>query len=576
MRRIVVIAAGPAGISAATRIKRRLPEHEINVIIPASIAELQAPPQTGPAWRRYAASLPNLEILASREVGVLEALDLMPDLEEHEITVTSARGRLPVRFTDLVMEVPATVRLPRLLQSADNVFGWPMPGFAAAPGPCDTALAACASSGKPVLVVGGGAPALDAVCLAREAGAVVHWLKTKEPETPAIEPQLRAIALSHLGDNVLFTDLPECPAEQLTFTLSGNEGSKQLTHITLPDGNVLAAGCCLWTTPLMGRHPVLREDGVTLDPFGRITLTEEASGGLNLFLMGSGSAVPGTILPGSGVELPAWTGGEETANYSAWLAVDSITGTLPGNRSQAGLRHGVWGVRTAAAQGLRFCRAGLDMAEAQNTGRDAEYAIFSLRPEHNEGDPSHSAASEPQKIILVLVCDKQSRSLLGAQVLGLGGCPSTADALFGMALAALADGTRVDALARRFSPGLPGRMLNAAAAVLCNKLSTTIKGITPDEFLASRSAGAEFFTLDLRSFPDWKSGHVPDAYNIPLPQLKKRLQDEVPRFTPIVLVSSDGRDAYAVGCRLAGLGATDLYVLDGGMQLWAYALQKGE
>jgi len=42
-----------------------------------------------------------------------------------------------------------------------------------------------------------------------------------------------------------------------------------------------------------------------------------------------------------------------------------------------------------------------------------------------------------------------------------------------------------------------------------------------------------------------------------------------------VLVSADGKDAYAVACRLAGLGATSLYVLDGGMRLWPYDEEKG-
>ena len=65
---------------------------------------------------------------------------------------------------------------------------------------------------------------------------------------------------------------------------------------------------------------------------------------------------------------------------------------------------------------------------------------------------------------------------------------------------------------------------------------------------------------------------MPGAYNIPLAQLKKRLQDEVPRFTPLVLVCAAGDEAYAAAARLAGLGATDLYVLDGGMDVWPYSL----
>ena len=109
--------------------------------------------------------------------------------------------------------------------------------------------------------------------------------------------------------------------------------------------------------------------------------------------------------------------------------------------------------------------------------------------------------------------------------------------------------------------------------MLSNKLAGRYFGITPDEFIASREAGAEFFTLDLRSTPDWRAGHVPDAYNIPHTQLRKRLQDEVPRFTPIVLVAATSDAAWSVACMLGGLGATDLYVLDGGMAFWPHALE---
>ena len=566
MRRIVVIAAGPAGILAATRIKRRLPEHEINVIIPAAIADASTE-RFGPAAKRRAMALPNLEILASREVGVLEAQDIMPDLAEGEITVTSSRGQLPVRYTDLVLEAPAVVRLPRALNKAGNVFAWPMSGFAAQPEPCDAALAAASASGLPVLVVGSGVAALDAVCLALEAGAKAHWLRVRERETPGLEAQLNALALRFLGPNVTHTDCQDIAADRLSLVL--DESGTRLERIVLPDGAGVDLSCALWTTPLMGRHPVLREDGIVLDPRGRLCMAEEGPAGPPVTLMGSGAAVPGAVLHLSGVELPAWPGGRETAEFSAWAAVDAVAGKaspIPGDGVLAVREAGLNLPGERSARNLFLQRAGLSLAEAQEREREAEYAIVSS----GEGAMAHGA-----ELVLALTADRSSRTLLGAQALALGAAKDTADGLFGMALAALAEGVRLDALARRFGSGVASRMLSLAASILCNKMDTVIKGITPDEFLASRQAGAEFFTLDLRSLPDWRVGHVPGAYNIPLPQLKKRLQDEVPRFTPIVLVSADGRDAYAVASRLAGLGATDLYVLDGGMRLWPHEVEKG-
>lgn len=572
MRRIVIIAAGPSGVRAATRIKRRLPEHEVNLVVPAAIAAPQAGPD-GPAARRRDKLLPNLEVLASREIGILEAQDIMPDLTRGEITVSSARGKLPIRYTDLVLEVPATVRLPRPLQKAENVFCWPMPEFAAETAPCDTALAIAASSGGFVLVVGSGAAALDAVCLALEAGAKVCWLRLKESGAPAVEAQLGGLIVRYFDSGVRIVDCPDLTADKLGFVF--DPSGARLARVTLPDGREFDFSCVLWTTPLMGRHPVLREPGIELDSLGRIYVSENLSQDSCVVLMGSGSVVPGATLPGSGLVLPAWPGGDEAARYSAWAAIDAITGkTAPGAGS------GVFAVREAGfcqpapetGKTMRFFRAGLSLAESQALGRDADYAVVSSRGVAVGGSESLDQGAE---LVLCLTVDRVSRTLLGAQVLSLGPARDAADGLFALALAALAGGSNVEELARRSGTGLVSRLFSLAASILRNKLDTVIKGITPDEFLASYRAGAEFFTLDLRSLPDWRAGRVPGAYNIPLPQLKKRLQDEVPRFTPIVLVSGDGRDAYAVACRLASLGATDLYVLDGGMQLWPYEVEQG-
>jgi rhodanese-related sulfurtransferase len=579
VRRIVVIAAGPAGISAATRIKRRLPEHEINVIIPAAVAGTQD--ASGPVGRRRSLALPNLEMVASREVGILEAQDIMPDLAEGEVTVKSSRGTLPIRYTDLVLEVPATVRLPRALHKAANVFTWPMPGFADDPGPCDAALAEAASSGSPVLVVGSGVPALDAVCLALEAGAKVRWLRVRESESPVLETQLDALILRFFGPDVIPIDCPDIAADRLDFGLNGD--GTRLERVVLPDGSEYDAACSIWTTPLMGRHPILREPGVILDAQGRISLSDDRPEGPPLVLMGNGAAVPGAVLPVSGCALPAWPGGNEAAEFSAWTALDDVVAGVAAGGKQAPVPvNGTLAVREArlclpgenAVRNLHLQRAGLSLAEAQALGWDAEYAIVSSRDGAFALGTCDSLMRDAE-IILTLTADRPSRTLLGVQVLGLGPGADLGDGLFGMALATLAEGVRLDTPARRSALGVCSRMFASACAILCNKLDTLIKGVSPDEFLASRQAGAEFFTLDLRSLPDWREGHVPGAYNIPLPQLKKRLQDEVPRFTPIVLVSADGRDAYAVACRLAGLGATDLYVLDGGMRLWPYETEQG-
>lgn len=594
MRRIIIIAAGPAGVACAAHIKHRLPEHEINLVIPSAVTAREE--AAGPVGRRFAAALPDTQDLAQREIGVLETDDLMPDLEAREISIGSSRGRLTVRYSDLVLEVPATVRLPRPLQKADNVFTWPMPGFAASPEACDAALARAAATGKPVLVVGDGASALEAVFLAREAGAAVRWLRTKSPESPALEEQLLGVALKRLG-KVTVTTAPHLAAEELGFDLEQN--GALLAGVSLPDGEKIACACCFWTGPLMARHPVLREEGVVLDHKGRIVISDAAKCP-GLRLMGSGSALEDGALPFSGAPLPAFAGGDEQAWSSAFAAIDDVSDKISP-------RPPLLARREARGAGLVFYRAGLSLAEAQAAGLDCEYACLALPEVERQGAAKGAAQGQGPLLALALTCDRASRTLIGVQVLGAhpagamidsshAGAPESAsgpiqanknahenaspvkamaDGLFAMAGAALAGGISVELLARSCPAGASGELLARSAEALVNKFETIIKGISPAEFMASHEAGAEFFTLDLRSLPDWRQGHVPGAYNIPLSQLKKRIQDEVPRFTPIVAVSAFGRDAYIAASRMAALGAKDLYVLDGGMALWPYEEERG-
>ena len=569
MRRIVVIAAGMEGLRAAARIKRRLFEHEINVIVPSA---LENPPKPeGPVGERHAAQLPNLELLVSREVGVLDAHDIMPDLDEKELTISSSRGTITIRYSDLVLEIPALARLPRPLQRCANVFAWPYADFAADPRPCDKALAEAADADAPALVVGDGPAALDAAVMACQAGVRVIWLRTGEQECPALDPHLAALAVKRL-----WIELPvpgSVQPDSLAFDLDGD--GTRLETVRLGDA-VLAEhiACCFWTAPLMARHPILREPGIHLTPGGSITAEPEDAARYHLSLMGTGALVSGAALAASGAVMPACPGGHENAKLSGLAALDTITGNAPAPGKG---KNGAFGVRRAGAPGMRLIRAGLTAAEAARQSIDTEHALVSRSREEAPGiSPSAEwSGAENALLALSLVCDKKSRTLVGVQVLGLGVSEAAVEGVFGMAFAALADETPVSALFRRAGAGDLAALTAEGAAVLCNKLDTIIQGINPGEFLASRDAGAEFFTLDLRSMPDWRGGHVPGAYNIPLPQLKKRIQDEVPRFTPIVLVSSDGRDAYAVACRMAGLGATSLYVLDGGMRLWPYEEEKG-
>lgn len=549
MRRIVVIAAGMSGISCAARIKHLLPDCELNLILPPS----HALPDAEKA-EKNSGGRPLPECLRRYEISVMEAHDIMPDLAQREITISAPRGRLTIPYTDLLVEAPAAVRLPRSLSRADNIFAWPLSEH---PAPSDSLRAAlCASKEKqqPVVVTGNGLPALEAVLFVRQAGQKALWMRTGET-TPALEPHLLALVLKHLGQDVACIHLPGITSVQL---ICRQDCDGRLATIQPPAGDPVEASVCLWTAPLMARHPLLRENGITLDAFGRIEGAEEIAA-LGVRFIGSGAAVPAAPLAGGRMEAPVYPGGEENAAVSAALAEAGLCGSETTRRPPL---PGALRAYVLRSRDMYVSCAGFTLAEAQALTPDADQAVVSA--------PLMDAHGEASRLVLVLIGDKKSRTLLGAQVLCLGSGSAPAEGLSGMAQAALTDNTALETLMQRAWSGLAASLLGNAASILATKGDTVIQGISPDELLASRQAGAEFFTLDLRSRDEWAGGHTPDAYNIPLAQLKKRLQDEVPRHTPLVLICATGSDSYAAAVRLAALGASDLYVLDGGMELWPY------
>ncbi|MDR2488168.1 MAG: rhodanese-like domain-containing protein [Desulfovibrio sp.] len=557
MRRIVVIAAGMPGISCAARIKHLLPDCELNLVLPAPLPDQE--PEGDRSNGDKATEQSDYEALRPYGISAMEARDIMPDLPQREITLSADRGRLTIRYTDLVVEAPAAVRLPHALQRVENVFAWPLPERNAPAAALHAALLASGEKNRAVIVTGNGLPALEAVCFVRQAGLKALWLRTGE-NAPDVEPHLLALILKRLGRDVACIPLPGVASGQLVCSLDG--AGRRLERISPPGGDPADVSACLWTAPLMARHPLLREDGVTLDAFGRIDTVAEAAG-LNLRFIGSGAAVPPALLAGGAVRAPVYPGGDEAAALSAALAVAGLRDSGDGGPF---LPQGALRARALRSPDMFLACGGFTLAEAQALGRNAEQAVVSLFLPDSQAEAS--------RLVLALIGDGKSRAPLGAQVLCLGRDSAAAEGLFAMALAALADGTRIETLMQRAWSGLPAGMLGNAAGVLADKWDTVVQGITPDEFLASRHAGAEFFTLDLRARAQWAGGCLPDAYNIPLPQLKKRLQDEVPRFTPLVLVCATGDEARATAVGLAAMGATDLYALDGGMDLWPYSLNQ--
>jgi rhodanese-related sulfurtransferase len=81
--------------------------------------------------------------------------------------------------------------------------------------------------------------------------------------------------------------------------------------------------------------------------------------------------------------------------------------------------------------------------------------------------------------------------------------------------------------------------------------------------------GDTVMVVDVRSPEefDGELGHIPGAFNIPLPALSAQISHLV-RAGPIVLVCLTDKRSAAAAAELAAAGARDIAVLRGGMKAW--------
>jgi rhodanese-related sulfurtransferase len=114
-------------------------------------------------------------------------------------------------------------------------------------------------------------------------------------------------------------------------------------------------------------------------------------------------------------------------------------------------------------------------------------------------------------------------------------------------------------------------VLVSGGALLWPLLTQRGKRATPQDvtLLINRSKAT---IVDVRDAKEFAEGHLPDAKNIPLADLDKRV-GELEKFKSksVVVVCKSGARASAAAAKLAKAGFTDVVNLDGGVAAWQKA-----
>lgn len=182
--------------------------------------------------------------------------------------------------------------------------------------------------------------------------------------------------------------------------------------------------------------------------------------------------------------------------------------------------------------------------------------------------PNDTAGYYPgaMKLCLKLVFSPQNRRVLGAQAVGYNGVDKRIDVI----ATAIMGGMTVDDLAEiehAYAPPYSSAKdpVNMAGFVAQNMLDGLVRFVTWEDIDTSDSS--KQMLLDVRTPAEFSTGSIPGAVNIPLANLRRRL-DELPRDKQIVVFCRVGLIAYNAARVLQAHGFTNHYNLSGGYETW--------
>lgn len=176
-----------------------------------------------------------------------------------------------------------------------------------------------------------------------------------------------------------------------------------------------------------------------------------------------------------------------------------------------------------------------------------------------------------------LVFEVPTGRILGAQAIGQGAVDKRIDVIAAMITmgATLED---LKELELCYSPvfSTAKDVVNQAALVGLNVLYNRFRQVPVSQVRPLVEQGA--YILDVREAGEFAAGHIQGAHNIPLSQLRERME-EIPRDIPVYVHCRSSQRSYYAICYLQGNGFTNVYNISGsflGICLYEYFNDKAQ
>lgn len=321
-------------------------------------------------------------------------------------------------------------------------------------------------------------------------------------------------------------------------SLTGISGQEHVEEVLTDNGN-LTADIVIMAIGVRPATGFLSESGLEMFK-GTILVDENMQTNLpDIYAAGDCAMVKNAL-----TDKPQWSAMGSTANLAARAMVKKMYGAGKGYRGCMGT-----GVVRLLPK-LNAGRTGLTQEQAKALGMETVSVVCVL------DDKAHYYP-EASSFYIKLTAEKESRRLLGIQVLGAG----AVDKMVDIAVTGISQGMTADdfdtmdyAYAPPFSTAI--HPFVSACYILENKLDGQLESMSPAEYMAG--AGKDYQVLDVQPAPS-----LPNAKWINLSEVTGPIEG-LEKDAKLLLVCAKGKRGYFLQNRLKAYGYTNTKVLEGG------------
>ncbi len=534
----VIIGGVAAGASAAARLRRLdesmeivllergdyisyancgLPYH-LGGVIPERDSLLVMPEKKFKAWF-------NLELRTKNEV-------IAVNRQAKNVTVRRADGsEYEESYDKLLLATGSSPVAPSLPGADDSRIHslWTIPDM--------DALGALVKEGaENAVVVGGGFIGLEAAENLRERGLHVTVVQHSGHVLPSVDREMAYLLGAELAANGVDV--------RLNSKLSSFRKKGDSLFAVLSDGSELAADLVVMSIGVTPNSGLAKSAGLELGARGHIVVNERLQ-----------TSDPDIYAAGDAVEVVDRISGQKTAvplagpaNKQGRIAADNIAG-------RSSVYRGSWGASVIKIGALTAAGIGLTEAKLKQLG-----VVYHKIYTHPASNASYYPGGSQMHLKLMFAADGR---ILGAQAVGMKGVDKRLDVI-GTAMQSGRTAPELAELELAYAP--PFNSAKDPVNFLGMIAQNILDGTTHPAYADALPADA--LILDVREEAEYQAGAIPGAVNLPLGQLRSRL-NELDRSREVIVHCQVGLRGYLAE-RILRQNGFSVRNLSGGYLTWKY------